>query len=246
MNTIFIILFLLFTLSFCIHSLTEKTSDPDIWAVNFSVLDNKSLLNTDNRNEILVLDGATLIDGNGGQPKPDSVVIIGDNKKIIAITNQTNFRDSLSSLKDDDIGSQFPERVLNLTGKYIMPGLFDMHAHVAGVRKNSYDQATSEYMHGMLLNYGVTTVRNPGGPTNETLHLRDDVLNGNLSGPEIFTAGRLLNTLEFPVPFVEKQVTSDEEVREEVRDQAAAGVDYVKLYVGLKPELVKASNRRSS
>lgn len=49
--------------------------------------------------------------------------------------------------------------------------------------------------------------------------------------PEIFTAGRLLNTPELPVPFVERQVTSEEEVREEVRNQAAAGVDYVKLYV---------------
>jgi imidazolonepropionase-like amidohydrolase len=241
MNTNFIILFLLITLSICIHSLAEKISDPDIWAVNLSVLDNKSLLNTDSRNEILVLDGATLIDGNGGQPKPDSVVIIGDNKKIIAITNQTNFRDSLSPLKDDDIGSQFPKRVLNLTGKYIMPGLFDMHAHVAGVRKNSYDQATSEHMLGMLIDYGVTTVRNPGGPTNETVHLKEEVTNGTLSGPEIFTAGRLLNTPEFSIPFVEKQVTTDEAVREEVRDQAAAGVDYIKLYVGLKPELVKAA-----
>ena len=148
MNTNFITLFLLIiTLSICIHSLTEKTSDPAIWAVNLSFLDNRPSLNMDSSNEILVLDGATLIDGNGGQPKPDSVVIIGDNKKIIAITNQTNFHDSLSPLlKDDDIGSQFPKRVLNLTGKYIMPGLFDMHAHVAGVRKNSYDQATSEHM----------------------------------------------------------------------------------------------------
>jgi imidazolonepropionase-like amidohydrolase len=240
MNTIFIIFLLLITLSFCIHPLAEKTSDPDIWAVNFRALDNNSLLNTISRNEILVLDGATLIDGNDGQPKPDSMVIIGD-KKIIAITNQTNFRDILSTLEDDNIGSQFPKRVLNLTGKYIMPGLFDMHAHVAGVRKDSYDKATSEYMLEMLLDYGVTTVRNPGGPTNETVNLKEEIINGNLSGPEIFTAGRLLNTPEFVIPFVDKQVTTAEEVRDEVRKQATAGVDYVKLYVGMVPELVKVA-----
>ncbi len=223
-------------------SLLETTSGSDIWAVNLNVFDNKSLysLNTGNGNEALVLNGATLIDGNGGPPKADSVVVIGDNKKIIAITNQTNFRDSLS-LFNDDSGSQITKRVLNLTEKYIVPGLFDMHAHIAGVRKNSYDQATSENMLGMLLNYGVTTVRNPGGPTNETVHLREEVLNRNLSGPEIFTAGRLLNTPEFPIPFVEKQVYTEEEVREEVRNQATAGVDYIKLYVGLKPDLVKAA-----
>jgi imidazolonepropionase-like amidohydrolase len=233
----------LFILSFCILSLLEITSDTDIWAVNLNAIDNKSLslLNADNGHEILVLNGATLIDGNGGPPRADSVIVIGDNKEIITITNQTNFRDNSPQLNYDDNGSQITKIVLNLTGKYIMPGLFDMHAHVAGVRMNSYDQATSENMLGMLLNYGVTTVRNPGGPTNETIHLREEVLNRNLSGPEIFTAGRLLNTPEFPIPFVEKQVTTNEEVREEVRNQATAGVDYIKLYVGLKPELVKAA-----
>ena len=243
MNTIFIGLPSLCLLSLCILSLLEITNATDIWAMNLNDLDNKSLslVKIDNGNEILVLNGATLIDGNGGPPRADSVIVIDDNKIIIAITNQTNFRDNSSLLKNDDIGSQIPKRILNLTGKYVIPGLFDMHAHVAGVRKNSYDQATSENMLGMLLNYGVTTVRNPGGPTNETIHIREEVLNGNLRGPEIFTAGRLVNTPEFPVPFVEKQVTIEEEVREEVRIQAAAGVDYIKLYVGLKPSLVKAA-----
>ena len=61
------------------------------------------------------------------------------------------------------------------------------------------------------------------------MYLKEEVLNGSLKGPEIFTAGRLLNTPEIPVPFVEKQVTTEEQVREEVRNQAAAGVDYIKL-----------------
>jgi imidazolonepropionase-like amidohydrolase len=243
MNTIFIGLLSLCLLSLCILSWLEIMNATVIWAMNLNDLDNKflSLVNIDNGNEMLVLNGATLIDGNGGPPRADSVIVIDDNKKIIAITNQTNFRDNSSLLKNDDIGSQIPKRILNLTGKYVIPGLFDMHAHVAGVRKNSYDEATSENMLEMLLNYGVTTVRNPGGPTNETIYIREEVLNGNLRGPEIFTAGRLVNTPEFPVPFVERQVTIEEEVKEEVRNQVAAGVDYIKLYVGLKPNLVKAA-----
>ena len=78
-------------------------------------------------------------------------------------------------------------------------------------------------------------------PTIESVLLREEVLDGDLKGPEIFTAGRLLNTPEIPVPFVEKQVTTVEEVREEVRNQAEAGVDFIKLYVGMKPDLVKAA-----
>ena len=232
MNIVYVALLSLF-----IFLISDIINDNPLRATYFTVPDNRSLslLNTDNENEILVLNGATLIDGTDGPQKNNSVIIINNNK-IIAVTSQNNY----SSFNISN-GSLTNGRVLNLTGKYIMPGLFDMHAHVAGVRKNSYDQATSEEMLRMLLNYGVTTVRNPGGPTNETVQLREEVLNENLSGPEIFTAGRLLNTPEFPIPFVEKQVTSEEEVRKEVRRQAAAGVDYIKLYVGLKPDLVKAA-----
>ena len=232
MNIVYVTLPSLF-----IFLISDIINDNPLRATDFTVPDNRSLslLNTDNENEILVLNGATLIDGTDGPQKNNSVIII-NNSKIIAVTSQNNY----SSFNISN-GSLTNGRVLNLTGKYIMPGLFDMHAHVAGVRKNSYDQGTSEDMLRMLLNYGVTTVRNPGGPTNETVHLREEVLSGNLSGPEIFTAGRLLNTPEFPIPFVERQVTTEEEVREEVRRQAAAGVDYIKLYVGLKPDLVKAA-----
>ncbi|MFZ0555664.1 MAG: amidohydrolase family protein [Nitrososphaeraceae archaeon] len=232
MNIVYVALLSLF-----IFLISDIINDNPLGATDFTVPDNRSLslLNTDNENEILVLNGATLIDGTDGPQKNNSVIIINNNK-IIAVTSQNNY----SSFNISN-GSLTNGRVLNLTGKYIMPGLFDMHAHVAGVRKNSYDQATSEDMLRMLLNYGVTTIRNPGGPTNKTVQLREEVLNENLSGPEIFTAGRLLNTPEFPIPFVEKQVTSEEEVRKEVRRQAAAGVDYIKLYVGLKPDLVKAA-----
>jgi imidazolonepropionase-like amidohydrolase len=69
--------------------------------------------------------------------------------------------------------------------------------------------------------------------------LRQDVFEGKIAGPEIFTAGRLLNTPEFPIPFVERQVTTDEEVIDEVRRQASLGVDFIKLYVGLDPKLLK-------
>ena len=196
-----------------------------------------SSLGTDNGSEVFVLHGATLIDGTGSPPKSDAVVIINGNK-IIAVTNQSEY---LNHYFNNLNGTQTGVRVLNLTGKYIMPGLFDMHAHVAGVLKDSYDQAASEKMLGMLLDYGITTIRNPGGPTNESVSLREDILSGKIAGPEMFTAGRLLNTPELPVPFIEKQVTTEEEVIEEVRRQATSGVDFIKLYVGLNPELLKVA-----
>jgi hypothetical protein len=109
------------------------------------------------------------------------------------------------------------------------------------VRKNSYNQNFSENALEMLLDYGVTTIRNPAGPTNQSIALKHNVSEGNIEGPEIFTAGRLLNGPQIAIPFVEKQISTEEEAREEVRNQAEAGVDFVKLYVGLPPNLVKAA-----
>jgi hypothetical protein len=50
----------------------------------------------------------------------------------------------------------------------------------------------------------------------------------------------LLNTKEIQVPFVEKQVVTEQDVIQEVRNQIEAGVDYIKLYVGITPKLAKA------
>src|SRR5919112_4369108 len=207
--------------------------------VSSSTSQNKSSISPDtiNNDTMLVLVGPTLIDGTGDPPKPNAVIIVNGNR-IVAITNEAEYHDRYYSLINNETTTV---NVLNLTGKYVIPGLFDMHAHVAGVRKNSYNQNFSETALDMLLDYGVTTIRNPGGPTNESIALKHNVSEGNIEGPEIYTAGRLLNGPQIAIPFVEKQISSEEEAREEVRYQAAAGVDYIKLYVGLPPNLVKAA-----
>ncbi|MFL6513199.1 MAG: amidohydrolase family protein [Nitrososphaera sp.] len=192
-----------------------------------------------NKDIVSVLIGPTLIDGTSDPPKSNAVIITNGNK-IVAVTNETEFHDGYyyhSFIKNKTA----VVNVLNLTGKYVIPGLFDVHAHVAGVRKNSYNQNFSENTLKMLLDYGVTTIRNPGGPTNQSIALKINVSKGILDGPEIYTAGRLLNGPQITIPFVEKQISNEEEARIEVRNQAAAGVDYVKLYVGLPPNLVKAA-----
>jgi imidazolonepropionase-like amidohydrolase len=190
-----------------------------------------------NNDTISVLVGATLIDGTGDPPKPNAVIIINGNK-IFVVTNETEYHDQYFSLINNETAKV---NFLNLTGKYVIPGLFDMHAHVAGVRKNSFNQNFSENALEMLLDYGITTIRNPAGPTNQSIALKHNVSEGNIEGPEIFTAGRLLNGPQIAIPFVEKQISNEEQAQEEVRHQAVAGVDYIKLYVGLPPNLVKAA-----
>src|SRR5919109_410881 len=181
---------------------------------------------------VIILEGATVVDGTGDLPKPNATIVINGSKIAYLSSEAANsYNPNFSAAKN----------VINLTGKYIIPGLFDMHAHVANVRKNSYNQNESEYMLLMLLTHGVTTIRNPGGPTEQSVALRENVSEGKIAGPQIFTAGQLLNTPQIPVPFVEKQVQTEQDVRQEVRTQALAGVDYIKLYVGLTPKLVQAA-----
>jgi imidazolonepropionase-like amidohydrolase len=200
---------------------------------NTTLSDASNQMLTGNNAVVTILEGATLIDGTGALPRHNTTIVI-NGTEIVYVSNNT-------SLSSYDIHSFATKNVIDLTGKYIIPGLFDMHAHVANVRKNSYNQNGSEYMLRMLLTHGVTTIRNPGGPTEQSVALRENVSERKIIGPQIFTAGQLLNTPQIPVPFVEKQVQTEQDVRQEVRNQVATGVDYVKLYVGLTPELVKAA-----
>ena len=180
---------------------------------------------------IIILENATVIDGTGDLPKPNTTIVI-NGSRIADLSNNATVNPDLPFAA---------KIVINLTGKYIIPGLFDMHAHVGNVLKNSYNQSESEDMLSMLLAYGITTIRNTGGPTEQSVALKKNISEGKIMGPQIFTAGQLLNTPQIPVPFVEKQVVTEQDVRQEVRNQIEAGVDYVKLYVGLTPKLVQAA-----
>src|SRR5919106_3590555 len=125
---------------------------------NGSSLSSLSMNTMNNNDTISVLAGPTLIDGTGDPPKPNAVIII-NGSKIVAVTNETEYHHDqyyYSSLINNETAARV--NILNLTGKYVIPGLFDMHAHVAGVRKNSYNQNFSENALEMLLDYGVTTI----------------------------------------------------------------------------------------
>jgi len=197
---------------------------------------NQSLVEN-NDGGVIILEAATLIDGTGALPKANTTIVINGSKILYISNNNSNNTASNYSL----FLSSTDTNVINLTGKYVIPGLFDMHAHVAGVLKNPYNQSQSEQALHMLLAHGVTTIRNPGGPTEQSVVLKENVSEGKIIGPQIFTAGQLLNTPDIPVPFVEKQVETEEEVRQEVRNQSTAGVDFIKLYVGLTPNLVQVA-----
>jgi imidazolonepropionase-like amidohydrolase len=174
----------------------------------------------------LVIQGATLIDGNGGPVLADAVIVISGGR-ITAVGPRG--------------GVEVPgeARVEDASGHYLIPGLIDVHAHALvpecevtpeGPRFAGFDRALSERLARALLRFGITTARSPATPTLMGVALRDSIAAGAIPGPRLLVAGELINGGGM----------TPEGVREEVRAQAAAGVDYVKLYSGLAPEAVRA------
>ena len=184
----------------------------------------------------IVLYNVNLIDGVSSHAKHNQTIIVNESKIIDIIDNENIINNGSYSY----FHKNYPNsNLIDLSGMYAIPGLFDMHAHVGSVLKNTFNKTFSEKMISNLIGYGVTTIRNPAGPTEESVNLRESVSSGKIIGPQILTAGRLLNSPLFSIPFVEKEIGTVEEIREEVDNQANAGVDFVKLYVGLEPDLVK-------
>lgn len=109
-------------------------------------------------------------------------------------------------------------------GKYLMPGLADMHVHLAPVADLAGQQLQ------LFLANGVTTVRNMIGKP-EHLQLRDRVAKGELPGPTIYTAGP---------PMLGNTVPTPEAAEQAVVEQKKAGYDLIKVHEGLSPETYEA------
>jgi hypothetical protein len=182
--------------------------------------DNRELVAGD---ELTVFEGATLIDGNGGQPLPDTAIILSG-QEVLHVGHVGDFR--------------YPggATVYDMSGRYIVPGFIDLHVHP---RLGAEDDTMR-----MLLAFGITTVRIPGvgfdSPDELGLELRDRTANGTLAGPSVFTGGKII---EGPVKTFpdDVQVSSESEMRAEVRRQAARGVDLVKLYWNTPIEFIRAA-----
>ena len=113
--------------------------------------------------EVIVIRGGTLIDGTGGPPLPNAVVVIRGNRiETVSRNGQASY----------PAGA----RVLEADGKFIVPGLMDAHCHY------------QDWMPELMLNYGVTSVFEIGGGGAWGLAQRQAVARGKIPGPRIFVA----------------------------------------------------------
>lgn len=129
-------------------------------------------------------------------------------------------------------------RTIDGTGRYLIPGLADMHAHL-GLRLPG-ETATPEEIASdvsLYLPHGVTTVRHMRG-TPEMLELRGRIASGDITGPRLIVAGPSLNAT-LPPDFGPRATTS-EEAEAAVRGQAEAGYDLIKVHQELPPQAYDA------
>ncbi len=124
-------------------------------------------------------------------------------------------------------------------GKYLLPGLSDMHAHLLS-DEDFPDSLAPDELAIMLAN-GVTTIRLMIG-TPEHLTLREQVRKGALLGPTIYAASPQLAGRAFGSVFNGRAVPTPDDARKAVRDFKQAGYDFIKLTFFITPAVYDAIN----
>ncbi|HKD82601.1 MAG TPA: amidohydrolase family protein [Candidatus Angelobacter sp.] len=124
--------------------------------------------------------------------------------------------------------------IVDGTGKFVIPGLADMHAHL---QRESELKSNNWFIHLLLAN-GVTTIRNMWGIP-EHLALRHAIETGEMIGPTIYTAGPILDGRP---PMWQGSVIIDraDQADTVVKEQQAAGYDFVKVYSRLSADSYQA------
>ena len=124
--------------------------------------------------------------------------------------------------------------------RFLMPGLIDSHAHVAGYHEGSPAgipfQPMKSFMRLLIYN-GVTTVRDTGNSIESILYLRE--WGEAFAGPRIFGSGPLLDLPPLMWPF-SRIVRDPQQARAQVRLLALEGMDFVKAYRNIPPDVLDA------
>jgi imidazolonepropionase-like amidohydrolase len=168
----------------------------------------------------LAIEHVTVIDVDGGSELADQTVIVKD--------------DSISVVAKS--GSvEIPKDVqrVDARGKFLIPGLWDMHTHVAGISANPL--WAKQTLLPLLVANGITGIRDMGGDLDALESWRREIENGTLVGPQIVAAGPMLlpqrrpgAPAEAPDPTI-LRIGTTEEARAAVDSLQKRGADFIKI-----------------
>lgn len=125
-------------------------------------------------------------------------------------------------------------QIVDGTGRFLIPGLMDMHVHLFS--DDEFPDALAEDEFKVMIAYGVTTIRFMIG-TPEQLVLREKSAKGEILAPTIFAASPHLTGRKQPNGIV---VTTEAEARAAVAQSKREGYDFIKVTTFLAPEVYEA------
>jgi imidazolonepropionase-like amidohydrolase len=172
--------------------------------------------------------GGRLIDGHGGTPLENSVVLIeGDRIKAVGRVGEVPIPKGAE--------------VISTEGMSVLPGLWDMHVHLMIVGHGDYEHWDKTYpplfrstimpaAAKQLLMAGVTSARDLGAPLEDILAIRDGIKKGEIPGPTLYVSGPFLQ--HEPYPGTERfrwGIQGPDDARAKVDRLADAKVDVIKL-----------------
>jgi imidazolonepropionase-like amidohydrolase len=163
--------------------------------------------------QTLVLRHVTVIDTSNPSPRPDQTVTIKDG--WIA-----------------EVGADLPipkrAQVIDAAGKFLIPGLWDMHTHVAGI---SADPQWGKMLLLQYLSYGITSIRDMAGDVDTLLAWKREQAEGRLEGPRMLVAGPFIDGSKqgFDHPGDVVEAATPDAGRDAVRLLKKRGVDFIKV-----------------
>jgi imidazolonepropionase-like amidohydrolase len=169
---------------------------------------------------VVVITNITVVDVERGTSRPHQSVVVSDSR--IELVGPAK-----------DIPAPSGARILEGKGKYVMPGLWDMHVHVAG----------EERALRLLLAAGVTSVRDMGGDLMKLTQARRRIADGQLDGPRLLFAGPILRGPKSPTDTSDAEsqvVRTSEEGRRAVESLISQGADFVKVHDDLARDVFLA------
>jgi imidazolonepropionase-like amidohydrolase len=171
----------------------------------------------------LAIQNVTVIDAVNGVREARTVVI--DGGRITAVTAAG---EAVSAVD-----------MVDATGQYLIPGLWDFHVHL------TYDERFTEAMPGLFLSHGITSIRDTGGPLDRLLPVVEALRADGATAPRVFFAGPLLDGEHVVYdgqnrPLLGIANPDVETARENVARLADAGVDFLKIYEMVAPEVFSA------
>ena len=177
---------------------------------------------------VKALVGGTLIDGFGGKPVQNSVIII-EGQRIKSIGHQGNTPIPANA------------EIISTEGMSVLPGLWDMHVHLMINGHSDYTHWDKKYLPVLkevimpssahqLLMAGVTSARDLGAPLEASIAVRDRINKGEIPGPTMYMSGPFLQHEPYPgTEAFRWGIKGVADARAKVQQLAKAGVNCIKL-----------------